>query len=135
MDWTAAALDYTKCFDRLDPDSVFNMLRHMGYPEGVIAIQRALYCDMKQHRKIAGSYGEVMTPLCGLAQGCSSTSITVNATVTRELNMLDDITTGIDKAAFIDDRSLDTKTLDELEKGIEAVVDMDAKNGTRYKHR
>ena len=57
-DRAAATLDYTKFFDRFDPHFYMQMLKAMGYPEGLADMQIDVYKDFIRHIKIAGTYGE-----------------------------------------------------------------------------
>ena len=124
-----ATLDYSKYFDRFDPEFYMDMLVDMGYPKGLANVQRAMYKDFTRHIKVAGSYGEPILSECGMGQGDSLTLIAANATVAIEFNMLSEKAPAVEKSAFIDDRTLDAKNVRELEKAIREVVNMDQMMG------
>ena len=115
-DRAAATLDYTKLFDRFDPTFYMKMLKAMGYPTGLAAMQADMYSRLVRHIKVAGTYGEPMRPECGMGQGCSLSSIAANATVAIEFIMLQHRTPNVQKSAFIDDRTLDASDVRQLEQ-------------------
>ena len=124
-DRAAATLDYTKFFDRFDPKFYMQMLTAMGYPEGLASMQIDMYNDFIRHIKIAGTYGDPIKSECGMDQGCCLSLIAANATVAIEFNMVQDKTPDVNKLAFIDDRTLDTENIQQLEVAIQEVVKMD----------
>ena len=87
-----------------------DMLKDMGYLEGLALTQKGLYNNLTRYIKIAGSMGEALQPTCGMGQGCSLSLIAANATVAIELNMLIGRAPSVHKEAFIDDRCIDAET-------------------------
>lgn len=99
----------------------------MGYPPELARIQRAIYIygDFTRHLKIAGSYGEPLKSTCGMGQECSLAFIAANAIVASEVNMLSEKTPEVEKTAFIDDRTLDSGSLQQLTEAIVEVAEVD----------
>ena len=124
-DRAAATLDYTKFFDRFDPEFYMKMLKAMGYPKGLANMQIDMYKNFIRHIKIAGTYGDPILSECGMGQGCCLSLIAANATVAIEFKMLQHKTPKVNKSAFIDDRTLDTEDVKQLEAAISEVVKMD----------
>jgi hypothetical protein len=120
-----ATLDYTKFFGRFDPEFYMQMLKAMGYPEGLAEMQIDMYKDFIRHIKIAGTYGEPVHSECGMGQGCCLSLIAANATVAIEFAMLQHKAPEVEKSAFIDDRTLDAEKVQQLEVAIREVVKMD----------
>ena len=128
-DRAAATLDYTKFFDRFDPDFYMKMLKEMGYPGGLADMQIDMYKEFIRHIKIAGTYGEPVQSECGMGQGCCLSLIAANATVAIEFLMLQEKAPEVEKSAFIDDRTLDAEKVQQLEVAIKEVVKMDQMMG------
>ena len=124
-DRAAATLDYTKFFDRFDPQFYMEMLRAMGYPEGNADMQLDMYKDFIRHIEIAGTYGKPVFPECGMGQGCCLSLIAANATVAIESRALHHKAPKVHKSTFIDDRKLDTEDVKQLEVAIGEVAKMD----------
>jgi hypothetical protein len=124
-DRAAATLDYTKFFDRFDPEFYMQMLKAMGYPKGLAEMQIDMYKEFIRHIKIAGTYGEPVRSECGMGQGCCLSLIAANATVAVEFRMLQHRAPTVEKSAFIDDRTLDADDVQQLETAIKEVVKMD----------
>ena len=64
-----------------------------------------------------------------MGQGCCLSLIAANATVAIEFKMLQHRTPKVNKSAFIDDRTLDTEDVKQLEVAIGEVVKMDTRMG------
>ena len=97
----------------------------MGYPEGLANMQIVMYKEFIRHIEIAGTYGEEVISECGMGQGCCLSPIAANATVAIEFKMLQHKTPKGNKSAFIDDRTLDTEDVKQLEEAIGEVVKLD----------
>ena len=117
-------MDYTKCFDRFDPVFCTEMLKSMGYPEGLARMQVHMYDGFTRHLRIAGTYGKPVLLECGMGQGCCLSLIAANATVAIEFATLQLKTPQVQKSAFINDRALDAENVKEQEKAIREVVNM-----------
>ena len=105
------------------------LLKEMGYPEGLAGMQIDMYKDFIRHIKIAGTYGEPIQSECGMGQGCCLSLIAANATVAIEFLMLQQKAPEVEKSAFIDDRTLDSEKVQQLEVAIKEVVKMDKMMG------
>ena len=101
------------------------MFKTVGYPEGLANMQTDMHNEFIRHNKIVGTYGEPVISECGMGQGCRLSLIAANATVSIEFKMLQHKTPKVNKSAFIDDRTLDTEDVKQLEEAIGEVVKMD----------
>ena len=101
------------------------MLKTMGCPEGLANMQIDMYKDFIRHIKIAGTCGEPVPSECATGQGCCLSFIATNATVAIEFIILQHKAPKVNKSTFIDDRTLDTEDVKQLEVAISEVAKMD----------
>ena len=101
------------------------MLEAMGYPAGPARMQRDMYAPFANYVRIAVAYGDPMLVECGMGQGCSLSLIAANAAVANEFLMLQHRRPEVETIAFIDDRTLDTDNVQQLEHATSECVKMD----------
>ena len=124
-------IDYSKAFDCVDHDKLWNTLRKMGFPEHLIALLHGLYDNQQATVRVEGGDTEPFGIGKGVRQGCilSPTLFNLYAEeVMREAD-IDDTDIGIrvggrvlNNLRYADDTTLAAETEDDLRALIERVT-------------
>ena len=65
------SIDFLKCFDRIEHDSIYNALRYFNFGEKFISLIRLFYTEFRVCTQNAGHASELFAKTRGINQGCN----------------------------------------------------------------
>ena len=72
------SIDFSKAFDRVPWEHVFELGKHAGLPEEILRPLRGMYASLRRHFRLGGMVGESFSSTNGILQGCPLSIILLN---------------------------------------------------------
>ena len=102
-------MDYSKLFDSLVWEIIWNHALWMGAPKGIVRAMTNFYTDLNSRFKVNGHFGPQWGRTNSVAQGCPLSIVWANLIGALWAKVLSARTPGVGKTIFVDDKAIRSK--------------------------